>query len=1058
MAAPANTTTRALKITFSKAGADELLDDFDTSMREGGELNASLGEGDAMLDTLLGGNRWKAEIEGMMLLRRRFRNIFSSAEVSVNSGNLNEKTGEWIGAPTELISSKAPGIYLMQWKKKQNLIGLAIKEIDGFRTAVDIYTGSDAAAIDMNEPLGRNWRQAVLYTQKTRDGGANTLRSNGRARYIEGFVNFGSETETRAVRLRIVRQWPYGAPRHPDHGGGTVNHKRCAVYGVAPLEYVRGEPPLPKTVAQRLSIYDWDTKELVKELPSKITGAMAFHPNGRLYAVVSGAVTPIDISGNRAVAGNPIVPHGVLKAPHTIAFDSKGLLVVYDHAGDRRQAYVFNERGEKVHTIGKKGHPEPGLWDPHYIIDAFSMAVSDRGDVYFNYGYDNPRRTIHFKTDGTFVQEFLGGTYYGGGCTLDRYDSTLGFYMDMIFKIDWKTHQSRLYAQKAFEIGETTMWARPTRTHTAAVMVDGRKYHVSIPLVIRPVNNGGSVLLFDEKTMTHRLVASVGSCTWGNAFAQPEFVELLKGDSPSKYKHIFADRNGDGIMQTNEVEITPVGKFSSLGRFQRDLSVMGRTYRYEVKEYLDDGTPIYHEVRVPEPGGFFRFNNGNYFSFAGDALHGNGYNLCVDPQGNELWTYPASFDVSGLYIPPAIPGRADNQFGVCGHETEERGDLGEFIVIHANTGQWNLWTADGLLAGRVLRHARDRNARRLGADFSPGANMNYLTAGQEHFHGFFCKTLDDGKYKVLMGDDGGTIIEVLGLDKYKRFSKTIEITPEMLKRTRRWEADYIKQNLYARTPTIECARKTPAMNGRIDPGEWGDNFATIGSHSRFAAAYNKENIYFCWSVAGQGPLENGGDQFQRYFKTGGAVDVMIQTDPKADSDRNKPATGDLRLLITRVKDQPRVVLYRAVAPGAPAGTDWSTSTTAGGTVSFQEVKLLQGVRVSHRGNKHTYIVEAAVPLKTLGLNVGEGKALKFDWGVLSTEEGHRTTARAYWANEMGVGVTDEPTEARLQPDLWGYLRFAGIEKSDIDRITGDDPADLQKKDVDDILDDIQDEL
>ena len=45
-----------------------------------------------------------------------------------------------------------------------------------------------------------------------------------------------------------------------------------------------------------------------------------------------------------------------------------------------------------------------------------------------------------------------------------------------------------------------------------------------------------------------------------------------------------------------------------------------------------------------------------------------------------------------------------------------------------------------------------------------------------------------------------------------------------------------------------------------------------------------------------------------------------------------------------------------------------------------------------------------------------------DWGVISTD-GYKTTGRNYWADRTSVGVTDEPTESRLTPDLWGTIRF-----------------------------------
>jgi hypothetical protein len=42
-------------------------------------------------------------------------------------------------------------------------------------------------------------------------------------------------------------------------------------------------------------------------------------------------------------------------------------------------------------------------------------GASGRGDLYAVYPHDNPRRTAHFRQDGTFVQDFPGDTTYDGG-------------------------------------------------------------------------------------------------------------------------------------------------------------------------------------------------------------------------------------------------------------------------------------------------------------------------------------------------------------------------------------------------------------------------------------------------------------------------------------------------------------------------------------------------------------------------------------------------------------------------------------------------------------------
>jgi len=335
--------------------------------------------------------------------------------------------------------------------------------------------------------------------------------------------------------------------------------------------------------------------------------------------------------------------------------------------------------------------------------------------------------------------------------------------------------------------------------------------------------------------------------------------------------------------------------------------------------------------------------------------------------------------------------------------------------------------------------------------------MTGLTAGQEHMHGFFCKREDTGKYHLICGDDAATIIEVKGLDLYKRFAGDVTVTPAMLKATRKWEAERETRNIYSRSPTLECYRRTPVINGRISDGEWGEESALIGrSLGTFRAVYDKANLYLAWYVVNAGPLVNSGRDFRKFFRTGGCVDVLLQTDPEADPKRRAPAKGDVRLLITTVKGVPRAVLYRAVAPGAPASDAWSISTKAGGTVEFGQVTELKDVRLAVSDDGHSHGVEAAIPLAALGIKPWNDLVLKMDVGVLSTDKGKRTTERKYWVNTMAVGMPDEATEARMEPHLWGYLRFHGKEKSVLETLMdGDTPDVLKKTDIEDLFDDIE---
>jgi len=98
-------------------------------------------------------------------------------------------------------------------------------------------------------------------------------------------------------------------------------------------------------------------------------------------------------------------------------------------------------------------------------------------------------------------------------------------------------------------------------------------------------------------------------------------------------------------------------------------------------------------------------------------------------------------------------------------------------------------------------------------------------------------------------------------------------------------------------------------------------------------------------------------------------------------------------------------------------------------VSFDQVLQAEGVRMAASANfdqpsQNVYVVEAAIPLSILGLKPAANLRLKFDWGVLVTDpSGNAVVRRVYWANQATGIVADVPSEARLQPDLWGHILF-----------------------------------
>jgi hypothetical protein len=154
------------------------------------------------------------------------------------------------------------------------------------------------------------------------------------------------------------------------------------------------------------------------------------------------------------------------------------------------------------------------------------------------------------------------------------------------------------------------------------------------------------------------------------------------------------------------------------------------------------------------------------------------------------------------------------------------------------------------------------------------------------------------------------------------------------------------------------------------------------------------------------------------FKSGGALDLMLGTDPRAPRDRLAAAAGDLRLVVTRSGGRTRAVLYRAVAPGVPDAEQVRFDSPVG-QVTFAQVRTVSDqIRLTQDGG--TYRI--AVPLKLLGLRPAAGTEILADVGVLRGREG-RTVQRVYWSNLDTVLVSDLPSEARLRPGLWGVWKF-----------------------------------
>ena len=404
--------------------------------------------------------------------------------------------------------------------------------------------------------------------------------------------------------------------------------------------------------------------------------------------------------------------------------------------------------------------------------------------------------------------------------------------------------------------------------------------------------------------------------------------------------------------------------------------------------------------------------------------------------GECVATYPSEKN-SGFALPtagPYTPGQVVCQFKWVGHETAPAGGLGEFVVMNSNVAQWFLWTADGLLAGRLFRDMRDpRSIPWSMKEHARGLQMRDFNIFQEHFEGYFTRTFEDDKFYAVAGHNHASLVEVKGLDKFRRWNVPVDVSLRKLVDTEEWVKKQKKVEVARRAPVIDCYQL--AMPPKIDgnSNDWDFVSAEVetgkfdvderGEDLRLRIGYDKAFLYLCYTVANHGPMKNTGEDWRLLFKTGASVDLQLGRDPAADPKRRAPTKGDMRLLMTSVKGRATAVLYEPSNPAADPSEAW-TVTSPVGKAEFDRVVQLKDVRLAARQHHRSYVVEAAIPLKTLGVQPVDGLRLKMDWGVLRTgPDGYETLERIYWSNKATGITADRPSEARLSPDMWGHLLF-----------------------------------
>lgn len=798
---------------------------------------------------------------------------------------------------------------------------------------------------------------------------------------------------------------------------------------------------------------------------------LAFDPEGRLLVLSGDKLRRYNLSSSpdKPLDAGITLPLSGLEDPRHIITNTAGHFLISDRGGSH-QVKVFSADGKLSATFGKAGPPKAGPYDPLHMNNPNGLALDDQGRLWVAEADRQPKRvSVWTVADGKLARAYYGPGRYGGGGKLDPRDKTRFYYEGMEFRLDWEKGTSTL-VNVLFRQGPGDLTLpgshpsdgnpeEPIYLSTAFASSPGRpalRRYFTNCYNSSPTGGAPVSFLWLDREGIARPVAAAGRASEWDILQQPGFASRWpkdvdpKGDARKNAAFFFwNDKNASATPESDEITIL---KATSGGvTVMPDLSFLisrldGCAVRFAPRSFTAAGVPLYD----PAARGVLAQGVQPPMSSGGDQalLHPSGWTLltavpqpfdrasiCGALKGEPRWSYPSPWP--GLHAsheaPIGEPGQLIGTTRLLGNVVQPtKGESGPLCFINGNMGTIYVFTIDGLFVRTLFQDVRAGRPWRM-----PTAERNMLLNDvAPHDENFWPSVTQTEDGRIYLVDGARTsLVRVDGLDGIRRLpEQTLKVTAADLQRaqTDQIEREASRQRAQGTfTLQVPIRPAAPSVDGQL--GDWPSVQwvpidrrgvkANFNSDSKpyevdGALMVSGERLYAAFRTGDALLLRNSGELPQAPFKTGGALDVMLGTNPSADPKRASPAPGDLRLLVTLIKNQPRAFLFRAVVPGTAAGKRIPFSSPAR-TIYFDQVQDVTGdIQFAAAGGNF----EFSIPLATVGLKPAPDLVLRGDLGLLRGD-GTATTQRVYWSNKATGITADVPSEAQLTPHLWGHLQF-----------------------------------
>ncbi len=786
---------------------------------------------------------------------------------------------------------------------------------------------------------------------------------------------------------------------------------------------------------QAVLVLDAETGQQLDSIP--LPGVRHLAAGSEIYAATDRGVVRLP-DGKQIIDAGKMDLTGITVAP-------SGDIFVSD--GGSHQIHRFTADGKLAGTLGRPGGPYKGSYDPARMVNPTGLVFGPDGKLWVTEKRWNPKRVLAWDVEKNEVTyEKFGMPHYGGdGSGFDPENPRRWIGLGCFWDVDIEqgtarpTHILSLeeghfgnYEPHSYlffrEAGRTFVCARGKISLIAEVLPDGTLHDIAALAGTHHFGYGCNwdppqayIDAFYAKWPEKRAGEKSGRKGEGKPWSQRGMGVL------------WVDRNGDGETQQDEFDFCGDDiEFGggSWGHLQTSLTLympvadkeQVKVVAIQPRGFLPNGVPDYPTLEeaiakampinlspgykrsgvatVRDRNGRFIFNSDpemNAFA-AGRATSLPGFQSARQAgslsHGEHLWSYPNQWsDVHGSHNAPLPePGVMQGTLGILGLASFD--DQSDVIFLNGNHGRCFVMTTDGLYLDEAF------------VDVRVSYLKNEYRLGGEIFGGSFGRSSTDGKYYVQIGHGPYRIYELTGLGAAQRIAGTIDVTKEQIVAAEQQRLRHVAAQHVAKEATIP---------GTVRWDKSGKFRVELDLHA------DATHLHLQYRVQDPSPWINNGRDWTKLFATGDSVDLQIATDPQAAPKRKSPAEGDKRLLIAPFEGQPIAVLYEHRKPGGMNPIEF-TSPWRGEKVD--NVQQLPDVKIEVKTSKDGYVLNASVPLRSLGLAPASGQSNRADFGVTYGDaEGTDTNLRSYWSNQSTGLVDDIPGEIMLSPNLWGEVRF-----------------------------------